>query len=183
MDASIEHPGEGTKCRGWFILRLWVKGSLVGEDITVSTSGTDLFTQHALAIRIGNKRMQNGEEVAAYLKGADRKHKFIFSDERKHMSGQHLNRRKFAKLQLFVAGAILEINWFTGRKTPNSLDFRAKGLAHIGKAWGGLLGYDNHTWAAGYDPNCARAEDNDKFLNLVGVDDLEGPLFVNASLD
>lgn len=176
VDASIAHTGFGDKCRSWFILRLWIRGSLLSEDIQVSTGGRDNLDPNALAIKIGRKTMRSGKEISTFItKG---KYNMTFSDTIHHFK----NRLRFAKLKIYVAGALLEINWFTGKKSANSLDFHAEHLAHIGTDWGGLLGSDDHSWVTQYDPNCKRNGDNHKLAEFMADKNLD-PLLVRASLN
>lgn len=176
VDASIEHTGFGDKCRSWFILRLWVRGSLLNEDIQVSTSGRDNLDPNAFTVKIGRKIMRTGKEVSAFINKG--KYNITFNDTVHYLK----NRLQFANMKIYVAGALLEINWFKSNKAPNNLDFHAQHLAQIGKNWGGLLGSDDHTWVTQYDPNCKRNSSTDKFAQLTTGKDPDSPS-VRAFLD
>jgi len=160
IDALIEHPGDGSMCFGFFIRRLWIKGSLVGEDIEMSTNGTNLLEKNALTIKVGNTVMQNSTELAAYLHRQPLKYTMTFDDERNNMHAQYLNNRvKFATLKVNVKDAEFVIGWSTGANKPNILEIHANNLAQLGTNWGGLLASDDHTWVSTFDPACRKSND------------------------
>lgn len=183
VDASIEHPGNESRCKGFFILRLLIMGSLIGEDIELDTRGNDLRRSDALKIRIGNTTMRTVEELAAFdLNG---KYKMVFRDNRRNMAKQHLHHRlKFATLNIHLigVGVGLEITWFTGKKQPNRLDFKAQHLSKLGNDWGGILGSDDHSWESSWEPNCKKSKEFDHMLQLLDISD-NVPWEASASLE
>merc|ERR1719221_1506128 len=100
------------------------------------------------------------------------------------MAKRHVhNRIKFAAMSLHVQGVGLEVNWFTGKKQPNRLDFRAQHLVKLGKDWGGLLGNDDHGWASSYDPNCKKSDEFGKLQGLTIDTVTSEPWHAIASLE
>lgn len=182
IDASVEHPGNESACKGYFILRLWIKGSLLGDDIELSTASKDLLTSDSLNVKIGGTTMLNGSDISAFKTNG--KYKMKFSDERDHMAKRHVhNRIKFASMRLQLNGGVgLEVAWFTGKKQPNRLDFKAHHLAKLGDDWGGILGADDHTWVSSYDPNCKKSKDFGRIAQLTMAGSPE-PWSASASLD
>lgn len=165
LEASVEHPGNESFCKGYFILKLWIKGSLVGEEIEVATSGKNLRKESVLTVKFGNKTMHNLTEVQSFVTNG--KYKVIGTDDRSHMAARHPHHRfKFASMKLQVAGVALDIGWFTGHKQSNRLDFKAHHLKKLGAEWGGILGKEGHTWASSYDPKCKKSDDFGRLFNL-----------------
>merc|ERR1719362_1280494 len=106
----------------------------------------------------------------------------IFTDERDHIATRHpFNRIKFASMRIQASSVGLEINWFSGRRQPNRLDFKAYHLAKLGNDWGGILGADDHTWVSSYDPTCKKSDDYGRIQMLSHLEDM--PWQVSASLD
>lgn len=157
VDASIEHPKGDNQCFGFFIVKLWLKGSLIGDDIELSTSRQDLVGPEVLEFKVGNRTMHNITEIAQFSKGTVGKFDMQFDDDRINMRPHHAhNRFKFAKLTLNVSGAAIEVKWSTGKRKPNSLEISASHLIKIGHEWGGILGADDHTWVSTYNQKCKK---------------------------
>lgn len=160
IDALIDHPGDGSKCFGYYIRRMWIKGSIVGEDIEVSTEGSDLRGNDTLKIQIGDKVMQNARDVTNFVYSNPGKYDMMLNDERIRMRPTHVNNRiKFATLRFNVKGAEFVIDWSTGDRKPNILEFRANKLGLLGSKWSGLLARDDHTWASSLDATCKKRTD------------------------
>lgn len=172
IDALIEHPGEGSRCFGFYIRRVWITGSLVGQPIEVATNGTTVLENESLTIKIGNKVMRNGAEVAAYLDSNPGKYDMTVEDRRSSMQrSQHLNNRiKFATLVVNVKGAEFKISWSTGDKKPNILEINANNLKQLGSNWGGLLANDDHTLVSSYEPTCQKSQNYKKIAQLLSTE-------------
>jgi len=181
VDASIEHPGNGSKCGGYFIVRLWIKGTLLGEDIEVSTNGWDVEGKDNLAIKAGSTTFNNQADVASFVSNG--KYSLTLNDERNDLAGQqHVNNRlKFASLTIHLKGADLIVDWSTGKNKPNSLGFRATHLSELGNEWGGLLGADDHNWVSSFDPECRKTENYEQVAQLLHIEH-QGLWSASASL-
>merc|ERR1712039_957021 len=128
-------------------------GSLIGDIIELSTTGQDLRQKDAMGVRIGGKVIENATAPGALNMT---KCKVKFNDDRANMAKRHVhNRIKFGTMRFHLEeGLALEVAWFTGKKQPNRLDFRASHLSRLGTKWGGILGSDDHTWVSSYEPEC-----------------------------
>jgi len=77
--------------------------------------------------------------------------------------GAKVHRNKFFAVQLTLPGATLTVEW-VHREVPgsslNHLDFHVAGLPKLeeGMDVGGILGRDDHTFAASPSPDCAPAQ-------------------------
>jgi len=157
VDARITRPSTARKCSGGYITKMWITGTAFGEEIEVSAHGQRPDGADALLVRIGEERLRNEADFAraTHKKGYDMKLRL----DRKAIRMDHVNNRiRFADLTLSVGGTDLGFTWMTGRKRPNSLNFKAKGLGKLGKDWGGLLGRDDHYWVTQFGPECIRRE-------------------------
>lgn len=172
VEASVEHPGDGSKCTGFFIVRLWIKGLFVGEDLEISTTGWDHRGEDSLAIKVGSMTLHNESDVAALVTNG--KYSVTFNDKRSSMTMKHPKSRvHFANLVVHVHGVDLQIDWSTGRKKPNSLGFRATHLSELGQEWGGILGVDDHSWVSTHDPECGKTEMYPHIPQLIHVEHQE----------
>jgi len=179
VEASVEHPGDGTKCKGWYIVRLWVSGSIIGDEIELSTNGYE--AKDGLEMKVGTKVLQNQTEIAGFI--AEKKYNMTFTDSRESLKQHHVNNRiNFAQLQIDLQGVELKIIWSTGKKLPNAMNFVANHLKMLGNDWGGLLGGDDHTFVSQYDPACKKSETYGEIPQLLS-DEGEDQWTAKAALD
>merc|ERR1712217_796024 len=99
--------------------------------------------------KIGGKLIKNATAPGALNMA---KCNITLLDERENMAKRHVhNRIKFGTVRFQLKkGVALEVAWFTGKKQPNRLDFKANHLSRLGTKWGGILGSDDHTWVSSY---------------------------------
>lgn len=183
VQASIESEGPVNESQcdsNFFIRQLWIKGSIVGEEIQILTSGRDPWDPSILEIKVGSITMQNSTDIDLFF--SKKKFKVVFSDKRDDNQKRHLhNRITFASLVFDLDGAEVEIKWNTGKRLPNRIGFHASHLVKVGKNWGGILGADDHTWIASYDPQCQKKTDLGHRVDFHKIRDPE-PLWASASL-
>lgn len=180
VNAQIKRAGTGTRCNSFYVVGLKMSGTLIGEDITISTHGWDLDGEMELVVQIGNQTMDTAKEIAAFT--PETNYSITINDRRSQMHSEYLHHRvKFAHLKLELAGAALEIQWSTGGRRPNALDFRASHLINLGTTWGGLLGNDDHSWVSKSTTKCKELFHGNKQGLLIKKG--AAPSFMTASLD
>lgn len=180
VTASIKRAGTGTRCDSFYVFAMRISGALIGKEIAISTHGWDLSGNMAIVVQIGNQTMRNSTEIAALTPNPH--YNITVNDRRSQMVSAYPHHRvKFGHLTLELAGITLEIQWSTGGRRPNALDFRATHLLNLGTNWGGLLGIDDHTWVSTRTKKCEKISHSNKQGLLIKKG--AAPSFVTASLD